>query len=576
MSGSIPQDFIDEVVARTDLVALIDRRVPLKKAGKDHTARCPFHDEKSPSFTVSADKQFYHCFGCGAHGNAIGFLMAFERLEFRDAVAELASQAGLELPAGGEGPVPRHKELLDVLEAAARFYRQQLGEHPKAIDYLKQRGLGSAVAATFGLGYAPAGWDSLLQHLGRTPEHRPLLLETGLLVAREGSGNGLYDRFRDRIIFPIRDSRGRVIGFGGRILDQGQPKYLNSPETPLFHKGRELYGLYEARQAQRELPWILVVEGYMDVLMLAEHGIANAVATLGTATTPDHLRRLFRHTARVVFCFDGDRAGRDAAARALQTSLPEMHDGREVAFLFLPEGEDPDSLVRREGRDAFLTRVGQAQPLSDFLLQRLRDQVDLHTLEGRARLLERARPALRAIPQGAFRVLLEQTLARLAGMEHADLVRMEGGKAPSSPPRPRPTVVHPTPVQRLMGLILAYPAATQWIDPSLLPLLKAGDTEAQWLLALIELARASPHLSGGGLLEGFREHPAEPLFGQLLIWQPDRAEEGMARECRDICRHLLQQQARGQIDILLEKAAVQGLDAAEKEQLRSLLSRREG
>jgi len=332
MSGSIPQDFIDEVVARTDLVALIDRRVPLKKAGKDHTARCPFHDEKSPSFTVSADKQFYHCFGCGAHGNAIGFLMAFERLEFRDAVAELAGLVGLELPAGGEGPVPRHKELLDVLEAAARFYRQQLGKHPKAVDYLKQRGLGSAIAATFGLGYAPAGWDSLLQQLGRTPEHRSLLLETGLLVAREGDGNGLYDRFRDRIIFPIRDSRGRVIGFGGRILDQGQPKYLNSPETPLFHKGRELYGLYEARQAQRELPWILVVEGYMDVLMLAEHGIANAVATLGTATTPDHLRRLFRHTARIVFCFDGDRAGRDAAARALQTSLPEMHDGREVAF----------------------------------------------------------------------------------------------------------------------------------------------------------------------------------------------------------------------------------------------------
>jgi DNA primase len=253
-----------------------------------------------------------------------------------------------------------------------------------------------------------------------------------------------------------------------------------------------------------------------------------------------------------------------------------MRDGREVAFLFLPEGEDPDSLVRREGRGAFLVRVGQAQPLSDFLLQRLRDQVDLHTLEGRARLLERARPALRAIPQGAFRALLEQTLARLAGMEHADLMRMEGGKAPSSPPRPRPTVVHPTPVQRLMGLILAHPVAAQWIDPSLLPLLKAGDTEAQWLLALIELARASPHLSGGGLLEGFREHPAEPLFGQLLIWQPERAEEGMARECRDICRHLLQQQARGQIDTLLEKAAVQGLDAAEKEQLRLLLSRRGG
>jgi len=524
MSGSIPQDFIDEVLARTDLVALIDRRVPLKKAGKDHTARCPFHDEKTPSFTVSAEKQFYHCFGCGAHGNAIGFLMAFERLEFRDAVAELATQAGLELPAGSDAPVPRHKELLEVLAAAAHFYRQQLRAHPRAIGYLKQRGLSGTIAATFGLGYAPAGWDNLLRQLGGAPERRTLLLETGLLVAREGEHKGLYDRFRDRIIFPIRDSRGRVIGFGGRVLDQGQPKYLNSPETPLFHKGRELYGLYEARQAQRELPWVLVVEGYMDVLMLAEQGVTNAVATLGTATTPDHLRRLFRHTSRVIFCFDGDRAGRDAAARALQISLPEMHDGREVAFLFLPEGEDPDSLVRQEGREAFLARINKAQPLSEWLLQRLQDQVDLHTHEGRARLLERAKPALSALPRGAFRRLLEQTLARLVGMEPEAAFGRAARNAPVSRPRPRSAAMQPTPVQRLMGLILA--------------------------------------------------HPAESLLVQLLLWQPERDEEGVERECRDICQHFLHQQVRGQIDALLQQAASRGLNTEEKERLRQLLSRR--
>ena len=575
MSGSIPQEFIDEVLARSDLVALVERRIPLRKAGRDFTARCPFHDEKTPSFTVSPDKQFYHCFGCGAHGNAIGFLMAFDRLEFRDAVADLAAEAGLAMPASGEAPPARHLELRSVLESVARYFRQQLRGAPNAIDYLKSRGLSGPTAATFGVGYAPARWDGVLRQFGATTEQRALLLECGLIIPRDGSEDGFYDRFRDRIVFPIRDGRGRVIGFGGRVLDDGQPKYINSPETPLFHKGQELYGLYEARQAQRELPWVLVVEGYMDVLMLAEHGITHAVAALGTATTAEHLRRLFRHTRRIVFCFDGDGAGRAAATRALQASLPEMLEGREMAFLFLPDGEDPDSFVRREGRDSFLARAQQALPLSDFLLQQLKEGLNMQSIEGRTRLLERGRSTLGKIPGGIFRDLLEQSLARMAEVDVHDIRPRPDRRATTAP---RPAVAartQPTPLQRLAGLILAHPPAAAWIDPAIPPLLRAEGDAAGWLLALIELARDRPHLSSGGLLERFRSDPAEPMLAELLAWQPERSEEGLARECSDICRYLLLQASKAEVDALLAKAATPGLDEGEKERLRSLLARRE-
>lgn len=575
MSGPIPQEFIDEVLARSDLVALVERRIPLRKAGRDFTARCPFHDEKTPSFTVSPEKQFYHCFGCGAHGNAIGFLMAFDRLEFRDAVADLAAEAGLTMPVGGETPPARHLELRNVLEAVARYFRQQLRDAPKAIDYLKSRGLSGATAATFGVGYAPARWDAVLRQFGATTEQRALLLECGLVIPRESSDGGFYDRFRNRIMFPIRDGRGRVIGFGGRVMDDGQPKYINSPETPLFHKGQELYGLYEARQAERELPWALVVEGYMDVLMLAEHGITNAVAALGTATTAEHLRRLFRYTRRIVFCFDGDDAGRTAAVRALNTSLPEMLEGREMAFLFLPDGEDPDSLVRREGRDSFLARAQQALPLSDFLLQQLKEGLNMQSIEGRTRLVERGRSTLGKIPGGIFRDLMEQSLARMAEVDVHD-VRPRPDRRATAAPRPAVAArTQPTPLQRLAGLILAHPPAAAWIDPAIPPLLRAEGDTAGWLLALIELARDRPHLSSGGLLERFRSDPAEPMLAELLAWQPERSEEGLARECSDICRYLLLQASKAEVDALLAKAATPGLDEREKERLRSLLARRE-
>ncbi|MDJ0740543.1 MAG: DNA primase, partial [Gammaproteobacteria bacterium] len=395
MPGAIPQHFIDDLLARADIVEIIGRRVPLKKAGREFHACCPFHSEKTPSFTVSPAKQFYHCFGCGAHGSALGFLMEYDRLSFPEAVEELASSMGLEVPreaAFDQGP--DHRPLYELLELAAQHYEQQLRQHAdaaRAVDYLRQRGLSGEIAARFRLGFAPPGWDNLLQALGGDDERVARLRDAGLITEQD---HKRYDRLRDRIIFPIRDGRGRVVGFGGRLLGDGKPKYLNSPETPVFHKGRELYGLYEARQADGHPARLLVVEGYMDVVALAQFGIGNAVATLGTATTSDHLEKLYRATPEVVFCFDGDRAGRDAAWKALQTALPLMRDGRQARFLFLPDGEDPDSLVRQIGAAAFTERVGGAQPLSEYLFEKLSAQVDMQTLDGRARLGELTQPLL--------------------------------------------------------------------------------------------------------------------------------------------------------------------------------------
>lgn len=400
MAGRIPSDFIDALLTRIDIVHLINSRVPLRKAGREYQACCPFHDEKTPSFTVSPQKQFYHCFGCGAHGSAIGFLMEYERQDFREAVEELAQQAGMQLPTDGEavhtGPDPR--PLYDLLDQVATLYRRQLRQHPqapRAVDYLKERGLTGEIAAGFGLGFAPPGWDFLLGTLGADAQVRERLLRSGLLIEQDGR---CYDRFRDRIMFPIRDRRGRVIGFGGRVLGEGQPKYLNSPETPVFHKGRELYGFYEARQANRTLERLLVVEGYLDVIALAQFGITYAVATLGTATSAEHLRQLLRGAPELVFCFDGDRAGRDAAWKALETALPLATGRQQIGFLFLPEGEDPDTLIRRAGRDGFEQHLRTAAPLSDALFDRLAEQVDMSSLDGRARLATLAKPLLDKVP----------------------------------------------------------------------------------------------------------------------------------------------------------------------------------
>src|SRR5262245_179941 len=439
VSGRIPQQFIDELIARADIVELIGARVPLKKQGKEFKACCPFHGEKTPSFTVVPDKQFYHCFGCGAHGTALGFLMDHDHLSFIEAVEDLASRVGLEVPRE-ERATPQQSAtngLFAALEKAADLYRQELRNSERGKDYFKSRGLTGDTAARFALGYAPDAWDFLLKQIGDSEAERMKLLQVGLIIERErkpgaNTPPGHYDRFRDRVMFPIRDARGRTIGFGGRVLDKGEPKYLNSPETELFHKGRELYGLYEARQASRTLTRLLIVEGYMDVVRLHQAGITYAVATLGTATTPEHLSRVFRICNELIFCFDGDRAGRAAAWRALENSLSQVREGRQLRFLFLPDGHDPDSLVGEEGREKFEARLAQAMPLSEYFIAHLKSQVDSNTVDGRAKFGELAKPLLERIPAGIYRELLADEIARVVRLDPQRLAAALNTGAPAN------------------------------------------------------------------------------------------------------------------------------------------------
>ncbi|MBW0237065.1 DNA primase [Pseudomonas sp. D1HM] len=424
MAGLIPQSFIDDLLNRTDIVDVVSSRVQMKKAGKNYTACCPFHKEKTPSFSVSPDKQFYYCFGCGAGGNALGFIMDHDNLDFPQAVEELAKAAGMEIPREESGRPhkprqPTDSPLYPLLTAAADFYRQALKSHPArkaAVDYLKGRGLTGEIARDFGLGFAPPGWDNLFKHLSNDTLQQKAMIDAGLLVENAETGKR-YDRFRDRVMFPIRDSRGRIIAFGGRVLGDDKPKYLNSPETPVFHKGQELYGLFEARKFNRSLDEIIVVEGYMDVIALAQQGLRNAVATLGTATSEEHMKRLFRVVPSVLFCFDGDQAGRNAAWRALEATLPCLQDGRRARFLFLPEGEDPDTLIRSEGTDAFKARINQhAQPLADYFFQQLTEEADPRSLEGKAHMATLAAPLIDKVPGANLRTLMRQRLSEITGL----------------------------------------------------------------------------------------------------------------------------------------------------------------
>jgi DNA primase len=437
MAGRIPQDFIDDLLHRTDIVDVVEERVQLKRTGRNYSGLCPFHKEKSPSFSVNPEKQFFYCFGCGAGGNALGFVMEHDRLEFREAIETLAKRHGLEIPAQAAENTQHDKQRqrsYELLQRANDFYQQQLRSHSersKAVDYLKQRGLSGAIAKQFGIGYAPPGWDNLLKQIGN--EHQNALDEAGLVIQKPDEQK-CYDRFRDRIMFPIVDMRGRVIAFGGRVLTDEKPKYLNSPETHTFKKHEELYGLYQARQSNRELKRVLIVEGYMDVVALAQFGISNAVATLGTATSEHHLKRLFKLMPEIVFCFDGDNAGRKAAQRALENALPLMEDGRQARFLFLPEGEDPDSMVRNEGTEAFNRRVDSALPLSEFLFDSLSEGIDLSSGEGRARLSALAVPQINKIPGQVLQQLMRQQLSTLSGLEQQFFI-----PKPDSQPQ-RPTV----------------------------------------------------------------------------------------------------------------------------------------
>ena len=509
----IPNDFIQTLLARVDVVEVVDRHVPLKKAGANYTACCPFHSEKTPSFTVSPSKQFYHCFGCGAHGTAIGFLMEYGGKSFPDAIEELARDAGLEVPrATGPAQDARREQAQDiagVLLQAAKFYRSALKESPRAIEYLKERGLTGPIAARFGIGYAPDDW----QPLSRTfADYQDRALETaGLVIA--GDAGKRYDRFRHRIMFPIHDGSGCVVGFGGRVLDDGEPKYLNSPETPLFAKGRELYGLFQARPAIRAAGKVLVVEGYMDVVALAQHGIEYAVATLGTATTPTHAQRLFRMTDNVVFCFDGDDAGRRAAWRALENALPVLTDGKQARFLFLPDGEDPDDTVRRRGRAAVEALIETATPLSDFLLAELARRSPPTSTEGRAALVSAAKPLLAQLNAPVLAALLRRRLAEIAGLPDAELAALLPPAPDSGRQRPTPAVPArstPSLLRDLLKCVLLEPGLARKIE---VPKPADAGADGAALAALVDFCLASDGpLTTAGVMQHFAGGPHDAVF----------------------------------------------------------------
>lgn len=574
MAGRIPKQFIDELIGRTDIVDLIGTRIQLKKAGREYKACCPFHDEKTPSFTVSQAKQFYHCFGCNAHGTALGFIMEYDRLEFVEAVETLAASMGMEVPHESGPSAPRRDpDLYPLLADAENFFRQQLKTNDRAVAYLKKRGLSGETAARFGIGYAADSWDELLKELGTDGKTRERLVLAGLVIEKEQ--NKVYDRFRDRIMFPIRDSRGRCIGFGGRVLDKGEPKYLNSPETSLFHKGSELYGLYEARQENRDLARLIVVEGYMDVVGLAQHGICNAVATLGTATTNAHLRRLFQASEEVVFCFDGDRAGRAAAWRALENALPQTGGGHQLRFLFLPDGQDPDSLVRESGAETFASYMAQAETLSEYLIRHLGEQVDMSKLDGKARFAELARPLLRQIPAGAFRELLANEVAELAGAGDR-LARQlaEDGDRPKRVPQRSRSSGRGDLVRQAVTTLLRYPAVAA----------HAGDTG--WLLEmdgegcrilrmLLEDALQNPDITTAMLLERHRDDDQSAALMKLAAAESLVDEEEAIAEFRDTLSILSRQSAANRLDTLLDTARENELSADEKAELKDLLASRQ-
>ncbi len=576
----IPKNFIHDLLNRLDIVDVIERYVPLKKAGANYVACCPFHNEKSPSFTVSQNKQFYHCFGCGAHGTAIGFVMEHGGLGFVDAVEELARGAGVTVPR--EAPTPeqaqQHKvtpDLYEVMQSATRYYRDQLKLSSPAIDYLKRRGLSGEIALRFGIGYAPEGWQNLGSFFANYQDSS--LLETGLVIENEDGKR--YDRFRDRIMFPIVNARGQVIGFGGRVLDSGDPKYLNSPETALFEKGRELYGLFQALKAIRTKRQVLVVEGYMDVVALAQHGIEYAVATLGTATTPYHVQKLLRLTDKVMFCFDGDAAGQRAAWRAMENALPQLIDGKNIGFLFLPSRHDPDSFVREHGTAAFEQLLQEALPLSSYVLRELSTQVDLRTQEGRTALLQRAKPLLTAISAPATALLLRKEVAVLAGITQAELEALYAIKPIGASPRralqkaARPVVSN---LRVLLRCLLFQPDLARELPEHWMPV----GSEAAAIIALAEWSRMQEGaISSAAVIQNFQGTVHESLLAaeQAEIMQWGETFNVVA-EFQDGLTRLRTEQRNQQLQDLHAKmhgTGMKGLDEQERSLYLQLLQRSE-
>ncbi|MCA6971949.1 DNA primase [Pectobacterium carotovorum] len=576
MAGRIPRVFINDLLARTDIVDLIDARVKLKKQGKNYHACCPFHHEKTPSFTVNGDKQFYHCFGCGAHGNAIDFLMNYDRLEFVETIEELATQYGLEVPyETGTGPtqLERHQRqsLYELMGQLSGFYQQALSQSvgSPALQYLQQRGLSAEVINHFAIGFAPPGWDNVLKRFGRNNDDRSTLNDAGMLVTNDQGRT--YDRFRERVMFPIRDKRGRVIAFGGRVLGDGTPKYLNSPETEIFHKGRQLYGLYEAQQNHAELKRLLVVEGYMDVVALAQFGIDYAVASLGTSTTADHIQLLFRATDLVVCCYDGDRAGREAAWRALETALPYLNDGRQLRFMFLPDGEDPDTLVRKEGKVAFEQRMEQALPLSQFLFETLQQQVDMSSPDGRTKLSTLVLPLIGQVPGETLRLYLRQQLGNKLGiLDDSQLDRLLP-KVAEQAQSYQPPQLKVTTMRILIGLLVQNPRLAAEVPDLALEGIEEDKVAGLSLFQdLVKTCNVSPGMNMGLLLEKYRDSKYRKQLETMASWNHMIVEEELDEKFRISLAELYDQLLKQRQETLIARDRTHGLNAKEKKELWSL------
>jgi DNA primase len=592
--GLIPQTFIDELIARADIVEVIGSRVQLKKAGREFKACCPFHNEKSASFWVSPEKQFYHCFGCGAHGTVLRFLMEHDHMAFPEAVEELATRLGLDVPHEGSsapGGARRVDEpLYDVMGRVARFYIEALSRDERAQQYVARRGLDRETVEKFGIGYAPNSWNDVLRRFGGSEDAVRTLADIGLIIERDRGqirdGDRHYDRFRDRIMFPIRDGRGRIIAFGGRILDQGEPKYLNSPETVLFHKGRELYGLYEARRSRTNLKRLLIVEGYMDVVRLHQYGINYSVATLGTATTPEHLKRIFRIVSEVVFAFDGDRAGRAAAWRALQHALPEARQGREIRFLFLPDGHDPDSLVGEEGAEAFERRLDATLPLSEYLIRELSEQSDLSHADGRAHFSENARPLWSKLPDGVYRELMLARIAEVVGIGPQRLQELWSAGHPGSIVATAP-VPKRVPVRHINGgrgslvrqavlRLVSYPAIAQEVSEQERAALDACEEPGIELLReLIDNLRAQPAQNSAQVIERWAGKAGGDSLEKLLQREQLMADAvAAAGELRAALGKLAHTVVARRLEALEEKSRSTRLEPEELQEFQRLMLHR--
>lgn len=556
----IPQPAIDDLLARTDIVEVIEKRIKLKKAGSNYQALCPFHQEKTPSFSVSPNKQMFYCFGCGEGGNVITFIMNFDRLSFIEAVNLLAQQAGIELPTNNHDNNENFNALYELMQQACGFYQKQLRHSKIAIDYLKQRGLTGKISQHFHIGYAPNAWENIDKLI---PNKKAELLKTGLQI-KNSEGNQ-YDRFRHRIMFPIHDTRGRIVGFGGRSFGE-EPKYLNSPETPLFHKGQEIYGLYQALQANRQLPKFIIVEGYLDVIALAQHGITYAGATLGTACTTQHLHKLLRYTDDIIFCFDGDDAGRKAAWRALEVCLPVMRDGLTIRFLLLPQGQDPDTFIREHGKFEFEQRMQQAQTLASYFFTTLISQTDLQTISGKAKLAELVKKHLEPMPNGVYKELLLLKLTEIVGTDKFIVAN-----------KPKPTKQQNshalTPMRTAIALLLQEPKLGLFIDTNQLAAIMCQGHET--LKNIVQTIAQQPDITTAQLLEHWREHKRYPLLAKLASTELIIPAAGRQLELKATLEKLKAQSQQAQATALLELAKQRPLTEQERTKLQQLITKQQ-